>query len=74
MTCGDCTDVFVRVHVAGEPVDALIDALLPYLDKGGILIDGGNSLFWDTIHRTVYVEEKGFLYVGTGVSGAKRGH
>ena len=58
---------------AGAPVDALIEELLPHLEAGDILIDGGNSHFPDTIRRTAYVESKGFLYIGTGVSGGEEG-
>ena len=58
---------------AGQPVDDLIEQLLPYLEKGDILIDGGNSHFPDTIRRTAYVESKGLLYVGSGVSGGEEG-
>jgi 6-phosphogluconate dehydrogenase len=58
---------------AGKPVDELIEQLLPLLDKGDVLIDGGNSLFTDTIRRTQYVESKGLLYVGSGVSGGEEG-
>jgi 6-phosphogluconate dehydrogenase len=58
---------------AGEAVDAMIETLLPHLDKGDIIIDGGNSLFNDTIRRTAYVESKGFLFIGTGVSGGEEG-
>jgi 6-phosphogluconate dehydrogenase len=58
---------------AGKPVDDFIELLLPYLDKGDIIIDGGNSHFPDTIRRTKYVEEKGLLYIGTGVSGGEEG-
>ena len=58
---------------AGKPVDELIDQLIPYLDQGDIIIDGGNSLFQDTIRRVQYCEGKGFLYVGTGVSGGEEG-
>ena len=58
---------------AGKPVDDFIDMIIPYLDKGDILIDGGNSHFPDTIRRTKYVEEKGLLYIGTGVSGGEEG-
>ncbi len=58
---------------AGPPVDELIDSLLPLLSKGDILIDGGNSHFLDTERRTKYVESKGLLYVGTGVSGGEEG-
>ncbi|MQY78121.1 MAG: decarboxylating NADP(+)-dependent phosphogluconate dehydrogenase [Bacteroidetes bacterium] len=58
---------------AGKAVDDFIEKLIPYLDKGDILIDGGNSHFPDTIRRTNYVEEKGLLYIGTGVSGGEEG-
>ncbi len=58
---------------AGAPVDALIDALLPYLEPGDIIIDGGNSHYPDTIRRTVYVESKGMYYIGAGVSGGEEG-
>jgi len=58
---------------AGSPVDEFIEHLLPLLEKGDIIIDGGNSLFQDTIRRTKYVESKGLLYIGTGVSGGEEG-
>ena len=58
---------------AGKPVDEFIELLLPHLDKGDIIIDGGNSFFRDTIRRTKYLEEKGLLYIGTGVSGGEEG-
>jgi len=58
---------------AGTPVDDLIEKLLPLLEEGDIIIDGGNSLFSDTIRRTAYVESKGMLYIGTGVSGGEEG-
>jgi 6-phosphogluconate dehydrogenase len=58
---------------AGHPVDELIERLLPLLDRGDILIDGGNSHFADTIRRTRAVEARGLLYVGTGVSGGEEG-
>jgi 6-phosphogluconate dehydrogenase len=58
---------------AGQAVDSLIEQLLPLLEPGDILIDGGNSHFPDTIRRTAYVESKGLLYVGTGVSGGEEG-
>src|SRR5881394_159624 len=58
---------------AGKPVDEFIEHLLPHLEAGDIIIDGGNSLFEDTIRRTKYVESKGLLYIGTGVSGGEEG-
>ena len=58
---------------AGAAVDQLIDQLIPRLEAGDILIDGGNSHFPDTIRRTQYVESKGLLYIGTGVSGGEEG-
>jgi 6-phosphogluconate dehydrogenase len=58
---------------AGKPVDAFIDQVIPFLEKGDIIIDGGNSHFPDTIRRTDYVESKGLLYIGTGVSGGEEG-
>lgn len=58
---------------AGAAVDQLIDQLIPHLEAGDILIDGGNSHFPDTIRRTQYVESKGLLYIGTGVSGGEEG-
>lgn len=64
--------IFMMVK-AGSAVDELIEQLLPLLDKGDILIDGGNSRFVDTIRRCQYVESKGMLYVGTGVSGGEEG-
>ena len=64
--------VFMLVK-AGPAVDSLIESLLPLLQKGDIIIDGGNSHFSDTIRRTAEVESKGLLYVGTGVSGGEEG-
>lgn len=58
---------------AGKPVDDFIEKIIPYLDKGDIIIDGGNSHFPDSIRRTKYLEEKGFLFIGTGVSGGEEG-
>ena len=58
---------------AGKPVDEFIEQLLPHLESGDIIIDGGNSLFEDTIRRTRYCESKGLLYIGTGVSGGEEG-
>jgi 6-phosphogluconate dehydrogenase len=58
---------------AGAAVDEFIEHLLPVLEAGDIIIDGGNSLFEDTIRRAKYVESKGLLYIGTGVSGGEEG-
>ncbi|HWU41706.1 MAG TPA: decarboxylating NADP(+)-dependent phosphogluconate dehydrogenase, partial [Candidatus Acidoferrum sp.] len=58
---------------AGQAVDEFIDQVIPHLEAGDIIIDGGNSLFEDTIRRTKYVESKGLLYIGTGVSGGEEG-
>jgi 6-phosphogluconate dehydrogenase len=58
---------------AGKPVDEFIEQLIPHLEAGDIIIDGGNSLFEDTNRRVKYVESKGLLYIGTGVSGGEEG-
>lgn len=58
---------------AGEVVDAYIEQLLPLLSAGDIIIDGGNSLYTDTNRRTQYLQSKGILFVGTGVSGGELG-
>jgi 6-phosphogluconate dehydrogenase len=58
---------------AGKAVDDFIELLVPHLEQGDIIIDGGNSHFPDTIRRTKYVESKGLLYIGTGVSGGEEG-
>jgi len=58
---------------AGKPVDDFIELVLPHLESGDIIIDGGNSHFPDTIRRAKYVESKGLLYIGTGVSGGEEG-
>lgn len=64
--------VFMMVK-AGQAVDDMIEQCLPLLEDGDILIDGGNSHFPDTTRRTAYVESKGKLYIGTGVSGGEEG-
>src|SRR2546429_7698001 len=64
--------VLVMVN-AGPPVDETIDALTTVLDKGDIIIDGGNSLFRDTQRRAAAVERLGFGYIGCGVSGGEEG-
>ena len=58
---------------AGAPVDAFIEQVIPFLEEGDIIIDGGNSHYPDTIRRTEYVESKGLLFIGTGVSGGEEG-
>jgi len=58
---------------AGQPVDDFIEQLIPHLDPGDIVIDGGNAHYGDTIRRTRYLESKGLLFIGTGVSGGEEG-
>ena len=58
---------------AGEATDKTIDSLLPLLDKGDILIDGGNTNYLDTIRRNQYLDESGINFIGTGVSGGEEG-
>jgi len=58
---------------AGQAVDDFIEKIIPYLEKGDIIIDGGNSHFPDTIRRTKYLESKELLFIGTGVSGGEEG-
>lgn len=58
---------------AGQAVDDFIEKVIPFLEEGDIIIDGGNTHFPDTIRRTKYVESKGLLYIGTGVSGGEEG-
>jgi len=58
---------------AGKPVDETIAQLLPHLDRGDILIDGGNSYFADTVRRTAGVESRGVRFIGTGISGGEEG-
>lgn len=64
--------IFMMIK-SGKPVDMLIEEILPYLDKGDILIDGGNSYFKDTIRRTNYLKDKGINFLGVGVSGGEEG-
>jgi len=56
---------------AGDTVDQMIEHVLPHLEAGDIVIDGGNSLFTDSNRRTKYLAEKGILFIGTGVSGGE---
>ena len=58
---------------AGKPVDLVIDQLLPFLDIGDMILDGGNSFFEDTRRREKSLREKGIYYIGTGVSGGELG-
>lgn len=58
---------------AGSAVDDFIEQIIPHLEPGDVIIDGGNTHFPDTIRRTKYVESKGLLYIGTGVSGGEEG-
>jgi 6-phosphogluconate dehydrogenase len=58
---------------AGKPVDEFIEQIIPHIEQGDIIIDGGNSHYPDTIRRTKYLESKGFLFIGTGVSGGEEG-
>jgi len=58
---------------AGGPVDAVIESLIPLLDEGDIIIDGGNSLYTDTVRRDAYLSEKGLRFIGAGVSGGEEG-
>ena len=58
---------------AGKPVDMVIEQVVPFMDKGDVIIDGGNSYFGDTIKRYNQLKEKGLLYIGTGVSGGEEG-
>lgn len=65
--------VIMMMVKAGSPVDDLIEQLIPYLSKGDVLIDGGNSHYPDSIRRTEYLEEKGLYFIGAGVSGGEEG-
>jgi 6-phosphogluconate dehydrogenase len=58
---------------AGQPVDDFIEQLIPLLELGDIIIDGGNSYYEDTIRRTAFLESKGLLFIGTGISGGEEG-
>ena len=64
--------VFLMVK-AGQPVDGAIEQVLPFLEKGDIIIDGGNSYFMDTVRRSKELADKGFMFIGTGVSGGEEG-
>jgi 6-phosphogluconate dehydrogenase len=64
--------IFIMIK-AGPPVDAIIEQLIPLLDKGDIIIDGGNAYFKDTIRREQYLEAKGINFLGIGISGGEEG-
>ena len=65
--------VVMSMVKAGDPVDAVIDEVVPHLDKGDVFIDGGNSLFTDTQRRHAALAEKGIRFMGVGVSGGEEG-
>ena len=65
--------VVLIMVTAGKPVDAVIDSLLDHMEEGDIIIDGGNSLYSDTDRRQAFVESRGLLYLGIGVSGGEEG-
>jgi 6-phosphogluconate dehydrogenase len=58
---------------AGKPVDMVIGEILPFLEKGDLIIDGGNSHYTDTVRRCKDLAEKGLLFIGTGISGGEEG-
>lgn len=58
---------------AGQPVDDFIEKLIPLLEPGDVIIDGGNSNYHDSIRRTAYLESKGLLFIGAGISGGEEG-
>jgi 6-phosphogluconate dehydrogenase len=58
---------------AGTPIDKMIDQIVPYLEKGDIVIDGGNSHFLDTTRREARLKELGIYFMGCGVSGGEEG-
>lgn len=64
--------IFLMIK-AGNAVDETIEKLIPYISKGDIIIDGGNSFFMDTIRRSRELEALGFNFIGTGVSGGEEG-
>ena len=67
-----CRRVMMLVK-AGAPVESTIDLLMPLLEKGDIIIDGGNEWYENTEHRQKKVAEKGLMYLGMGVSGGEEG-
>ncbi len=82
IACKDVEDLIIQLNIprkilmmvkAGEAIDSIIEKLIPFLEKGDIIIDGGNSNYKDTIRRSKQIEEKGFLYIGMGISGGTEG-
>lgn len=73
ISCLDTPRKIMLMVKAGEVVDKMIEALLPHLNAGDVIIDGGNSLYLDTNRRCTYLREKGIQYIGTGVSGGEEG-
>jgi 6-phosphogluconate dehydrogenase len=73
ITSLECPRKIMIMVKAGKAVDEMIETLIPHLSPGDIIIDGGNTHFPDTNRRTAYVESKGLLYIGTGVSGGEEG-
>lgn len=63
----------ILIHTAGDAVDGFIKQLVPLLEPGDIIIDGGNSEYTDSTRRTKELAEKGILFVGSGVSGGEEG-
>lgn len=64
--------IFMMI-TAGAPVDGMIKGLIPFLDRGDLIMDGGNTYFHDTTRRIEELNEKGILYLGVGVSGGEAG-
>jgi 6-phosphogluconate dehydrogenase len=73
ITCLASPRKVILMVKAGKPVDDLIEQLIPYLDEGDIIIDGGNSHFCDTERRTKEIEARGLRFIGTGISGGEEG-
>ena len=65
--------VILLMVKAGPPVDAVIDDLIPHLESGDVIIDGGNSLYTDTARRCEVLAERGLRFIGMGVSGGEEG-
>lgn len=65
--------LMVPFSLAGKPVDEVIEILVPLLDKGDIIIDGGNSEQSDTTRRCRYLRNVGIRFLGVGISGGEKG-